>query len=385
VKLDPLTDYSSRDAAPDLAEAAAGPRVWQDPNTNAYYVTHYEDVAGLLDSAALTTRRLSENQTSMAADAHGVRDKMRARFARWPLFSDGEYHDRLRERLSGVFKDGEDEAGRRAAALLARVLPRDGAAFDWLGTVAEPLAAEVLALLLGVGSEEARTVASFGVPVVDSLAMPLKDKEGMGLAVAGMDALAQWLAARLGAGAADTPFLDALAAVAADPALGPEAAAGALAQVVTGAFDPLASAATMLALVATPQALGTLSERALVEEALRLATPFRFARRFTREPVEVAGVRIPGRALVLLCLGSANLDAGRFPCPLRPAEGRPGHAAFSRGRHYCPGAELVRGALAATARTLAASRSAFVTTQVHYARELNILRYARAEGALVPF
>lgn len=389
MRLDPLADYSRLDANVLMAEiAAAGSRVWQDPETNAFYVVRYDDVVGLLNSNRLTTRRLSENQRSMSAGDHGVRDEMRSRFARWPLFSDGEYHERLRAGLAGVFKDPEGRALDRVATLVAKTLPTDGQPIDWVATVAEPLAVEVLALVLGVETAEAREVARLGVPVIDSLAMPLKDREHMAAAVAGMDGLAEWLQRRLrepATAATQSPLLAALAAITKDPHLGPDAASGALAQVVTGAFDPLTAAAVVLGLTATPRAQTELSVRDLVEEALRLCTPFRFARRFALEPIDLAGVRIPRDALILLCLGSANLDAERFGCPHQAAAGRPAHAAFSRGTHYCPGAELVRGGLTALATSLTEARLAFQPTDVLRARELNILRFVRVSGSVARY
>jgi cytochrome P450 len=80
-----------------------------------------------------------------------------------------------------------------------------------------------------------------------------------------------------------------------------------------------------------------------VDEFLRYNAPVCMATlRFTREPVNVRGVEIPGKELVMLSLGAANRDPRRFPDPdrLMLRRGDPGHLAFGYGIHRCLGAFL---------------------------------------------
>jgi cytochrome P450 PksS len=82
-----------------------------------------------------------------------------------------------------------------------------------------------------------------------------------------------------------------------------------------------------------------------IEELLRLATPIDVAtERYARQDVEVAGVRIPRGALVLVAIVSANADELRFADPQRLDLGRQDnhHLAFGHGAHYCLGAPLAR-------------------------------------------
>ncbi|MEU3752922.1 cytochrome P450 [Streptomyces olivoreticuli] len=67
------------------------------------------------------------------------------------------------------------------------------------------------------------------------------------------------------------------------------------------------------------------------------------------EDVEIGGVTIPAGESVLILLGSASRDPGRFPDPDRFDIGRPrtgtggaGHLAFGHGIHHCLGAPLAR-------------------------------------------
>jgi cytochrome P450 len=83
-----------------------------------------------------------------------------------------------------------------------------------------------------------------------------------------------------------------------------------------------------------------------VEEMLRYEGPVETTTyRFTTEPLEIAGERIPGGGeLVLIALADADRDPARFPDPdrfdIHRAAG--GHLAFGHGVHYCLGAPLAR-------------------------------------------
>lgn len=83
-----------------------------------------------------------------------------------------------------------------------------------------------------------------------------------------------------------------------------------------------------------------------VEEILRYEGPIKNATwRFAADPVEIAGVTIPGGGSeVLVALASASHDPSRYPDPAtfdirRDASG---HLAFGHGIHFCPGAALAR-------------------------------------------
>ncbi|GGM80672.1 cytochrome P450 [Longimycelium tulufanense] len=82
-----------------------------------------------------------------------------------------------------------------------------------------------------------------------------------------------------------------------------------------------------------------------VEEVLRYRCPLELAaRRFTREPVEANGVRIPEGQTVQVVLAAANRDPRQFPDPDRfdIARQDTSHVAFGHGAHFCVGAALGR-------------------------------------------
>lgn len=81
-----------------------------------------------------------------------------------------------------------------------------------------------------------------------------------------------------------------------------------------------------------------------IEEMLRLESPVQGLFRTTTRETVLAGQTIPERAPVFLVFGSANHDAAAFENPdeLLLDGDRGPHLAFSRGEHFCLGANLAR-------------------------------------------
>ncbi|WP_225839543.1 cytochrome P450 [Streptomyces sp. NK08204] len=82
-----------------------------------------------------------------------------------------------------------------------------------------------------------------------------------------------------------------------------------------------------------------------IEEFLRYDGPVNPGiARFARENIEIAGVRIPRGATVLVASAIADRDPARFPDPDRLDITRRdnAHLAFGHGIHYCLGAPLAR-------------------------------------------
>ncbi len=107
---------------------------------------------------------------------------------------------------------------------------------------------------------------------------------------------------------------------------------------------------SIIALLGNPEQLTLLQERpdlaaAVVEEVLRYDGPMELAAwRFTTEPVEIGGTRIPAGEPVLIALAAAHRDPARFPEPDRfdlTRSDNP-HLGFGHGVHHCLGAPLAR-------------------------------------------
>lgn len=84
---------------------------------------------------------------------------------------------------------------------------------------------------------------------------------------------------------------------------------------------------------------------AFIEEALRMHSPTKIDFRLARKTTTLGGVPIKAGTVLMLCLGAANRDPGKFE---NPHEFRPDrknvreHIAFGRGIHTCAGAPLAR-------------------------------------------
>lgn len=83
---------------------------------------------------------------------------------------------------------------------------------------------------------------------------------------------------------------------------------------------------------------------AVVEESVRLESPFRLMPRMATEDTMLRNTRIPAGSRVLVMIGAANRDERRFADPERfdPERDTRGHLAFGHGIHFCLGASLAR-------------------------------------------
>ncbi len=81
-----------------------------------------------------------------------------------------------------------------------------------------------------------------------------------------------------------------------------------------------------------------------IEEGLRYETPLTTVQRFTTEDTELEGVQIPARAVIGVCIGSANRDERRWARPEEFDIFRPHlpHISFAAGEHTCLGLHLAR-------------------------------------------
>ncbi|MEV4897900.1 cytochrome P450 [Nonomuraea sp. NPDC055795] len=83
---------------------------------------------------------------------------------------------------------------------------------------------------------------------------------------------------------------------------------------------------------------------AVIEESLRLLTPFAMMARSTTRTIEIGGATIPPDEMVTVWLAAANRDPRVFAAPELFDLGRATnpHLAFGRGIHFCLGAPLAR-------------------------------------------
>ncbi|MGV9316869.1 cytochrome P450 [Streptomyces sp. NPDC003691] len=255
-----------------------------------------------------------------------------------------------------AFGSGPVEGLREAVSAL--VEPRVAALVaagggDWMAGLATPLPTLVIGRILGLPDADADRLTAWsdaGVELLGGLAGPARTGE-LALEVI---AFTGYLRERLDAAAAEPAggLVDEIAAARADGRLSGDEAASLLLQLVTAGSESttglLGGAARLLAadpglqdrVRAEPALLA-----AVVEEALRLESPFRGHFRVTTRTAELGGVRLPAGARLMLLWGAANRDPAAFDEPDRPDPGRTAvraHTAFGRGIHFCLGARLAR-------------------------------------------
>jgi cytochrome P450 len=94
-----------------------------------------------------------------------------------------------------------------------------------------------------------------------------------------------------------------------------------------------------------------------VEEVLRLDAPVQGLFRRAKRDIEIAGVRIPAGATVVLSWGAANRDPAKFAAPNDVALARGNsrqHLSFGLGAHFCVGSQLARAELVTAFKILLA-------------------------------
>ncbi|HLX47491.1 MAG TPA: cytochrome P450 [Streptosporangiaceae bacterium] len=275
-------------------------------------------------------------------------------FSRHMLNVDPPVHTRLRRLVSRAFVPSRiaalEPAIRAIADSLLDELDAAGpdATVDLVEGYAYPLPFAVIGELLGIpAADRPRLHAWFGVLLTGWAGDPPAE------AVEASDGIVAYLhelvAAKRRSGAGD---LVSVLVAAEDDALTTQELLSTLFQLVVAGQDTTASLigngvvalldhpGQLEALLADPGQLPT-----AIDELIRFTAPVPHATfRLTTEPVTIDGVQIPPREQVLVCLGSANRDPGRFPAPdvldIRGGDGP--NLGFGHGIHYCLGAPLAR-------------------------------------------
>jgi cytochrome P450 len=258
------------------------------------------------------------------------------------LTSDGDEHERHRRpfarplRRDAVRERFSDFVHAEAERLIEEVAPRGGA--DVRPAVAGPLAATVMAELLGLQAVGTKRLIGWYAAIVDATsglsagrAVP---EEGRRAAAELRAATEQVLGGRA-AGGLSPQEVSSNAAVLLFGGI--ETTEGA----ITGALLNLLSHKDQLALVrAEPGLLAN-----ALEESMRIEPPAASIDRYATRDLELGGAQIRRGDLVTISLAAANRDPAVFPDPDRFDVRRRNavrHVAFAHGPHVCIGMHLAR-------------------------------------------
>lgn len=323
-------------------------------------VTRYEDVlAGLRDPVTFSNQlsRKFAGGHSPYEDSDEVKAVLAAAcpYVDALAFADGDLHSKHRRMVLRGFsarriRQLEGVIATLAAGLLDS-LPRDKE-IDFWKDACNPLPIQVMADILGVHPDDAPRMKVWADAQVTRLNGQASEDEEEAIEIAHtMVEFHQYIIAQIKkrqerpsddflgdlVAGSDGMSLVELVHVCAQLLIG---GAETTASLIASLLDYLADRPDLVAeLRADHSKIAT-----LVEEVLRIQSPIKLVYRVTTRDVELGGQLIPGNTVVLLMLGSANLDPEVYPGPLDVDVSRSGlrHTAFGYGPHLCVGATLAR-------------------------------------------
>jgi pimeloyl-[acyl-carrier protein] synthase len=280
------------------------------------------------------------------------------------LTKDPPDHTRLRKLVARAFSPRVVEQQRPMVQaivndLLAQASRQEGV--DLIRAVAAPLPAQVIAALLGVPQEDWSKFKQWSDGVIsfdrDAILRSARN-------TARLDAyFRDMIAARR-----EEPREDMLSAL-----VRARDEQGALTEdemvvqcivLLTGGHETTTQAlgSTLATLAKQPEVWQELREHpglvpGIVDECLRLESPFQFNNRVAREDLEIAGQPIRKGEFVWLWVAAANRDPRQFDLPdlidpHRSGDMHLSHLAFGGGIHYCLGAALAQLELRTALTTL---------------------------------
>jgi cytochrome P450 len=341
-----------------LRESA--PLVWSDEFFGgAWLVSRHADVDMVLRDARFSAQRTG----GWVMRGHGPRGELRGfqrLFARAMIFLDAPDHLRIRQVLSTAFRasDLQRLVPRLDQAITDRLDTIDAhAGFDFVSSVARPLPAQAIAMLMGVephaatgefmaGSDELADFLGASEPTREQA---LHAQAALLSMAAAFDAALQ-RRRREGEDPARDDILDRL--LRAESAGQIRGSAELLAQCVMLLFAGHETTRHLLAnglqiLLAQPGAWHALrNDRSLlsaaVRELLRFDSPVQYTGRRVAAPLRLHGQNLRRGDLVVALIGAANRDPGQYERPdeLDFTRRAAPSLAFGQGPHVCLGAAL---------------------------------------------
>lgn len=318
-----------------------------------WYLTRHQDAA-----LALADRRfLRQSPTgSVLMSKDGQTPEAIDRILRpWMFYNDPPDHTRLRKVCGAAFNAQNPETlDARVEQVVNDLLDpvADADSFDIIAHLTRPLPVTIIFGLLGAPSSDYQQVDTWLEFVYDAL--DSGSDEGMARAVPTFEAMGEYFRAlvREKARQPGTDIISILAgALDREDGMSEDEIVGNLVLIL------LAGLETTRHLIGTSihSLLTHPDQRALLEanpdlitnavwEFLRYESPFQKITRWTGQPVELDGKTIPEGEMIVVLLGAACRDPGKYPDPdhLDITRDPSGHIGFGRGIHHCLGWELAR-------------------------------------------
>jgi cytochrome P450 len=321
--------------------------VWRDPESGAWYIYRYDDVAAVLSDA----RTFSSNFGELLAEHHDGLGEGNI------LAMDPPRHDQLRSLVSQAFTPRaiaqlEGRIGQLTEELLNQT--HGATELELVADLAYPLPVTVIAELLGVPATDRARFKEWADVLLEQGIRDPRDESAIATARAQVqhfhDYLREYVGDRRAQPRSDL-LSDLVAAEIAGQRLSDNEIVGfATILLIAGHITTTLllgntilcldeNLAAQAALRADPTAIPT-----AIEEALRFRSPVPMTARVTTAEVQLADQAIGSKQLIYPSLCSANHDERKFNRPdefLIDRHPNP-HLAFGRGIHFCLGAPLAR-------------------------------------------
>ena len=342
-----VTDPAFSITSPEVHEARE--RNWYATTPYGIAVLRYEQVNKLLKHRNL-------RQGSIAWPAHnGVTEGPFAEWFRsWILNKEGEEHHRLRRLMNPAFSpkligDLVPRFQALANELIDNFAEPDRCEF--VGEFAEPYAARVIAIMLGLPEEEWKVISTESTTI--GLALGVTIKEDLPKIEAALQRLYEYCDALIAdrrANPADD-FVTALvnASRPEDGRLSDTELRDAMVLLIFGGFDTTRNqlGLAMQTFMANPDQWRLLAERpelggAAVEEVMRVNPTVRWVTREVIEDFEYEGLLLKSGTTVHLYSESAGTDPRVFEGGFDITAERKPHFGFGGGAHHCLGHFVAR-------------------------------------------
>ena len=352
---DPFQHYA------DLRQEAP---VYQDPTTNIFHVSRFEDVRHVLQHPQTfsgKTRRASDPQSPRQKNVNTLFETQGWLPSATLIGRDEPNHKQMRAMFNEAFRPAKinamDPFVQETAESLFENFSAQGQC-DWVQAMAVPLPLTIIVKQMGAPTEDLWLIKSWTDAFFKRISMMLSEDEEIACIEKEIEAQHYF-----------QPIFDRLRAHPDDSLLSDlvnreipewgrtlsneELHAEMMADTFVGGSETTTNAlsAGIKLLIENPgvwEQLNTDQEtylRPFIEEVLRLESPVQMLLRRATENTTIGDTDIPEGALIGVRYGAANRDDSQFSCPAEIDLNRkkPGaHLAFGSGIHHCLGAPLAR-------------------------------------------
>lgn len=340
--------------------------ILMDPNLNAYFFGHYEDVSRILCSPSFTTAPLADRAEPVMGDR--VLAQMEGQ----------EHHSKRRSVLSGLsgklFRERYAAMVEQVTGQLLAEHMRLGK-IDLINDFGKPYSVLVTLKVLGIPTDRYKDIAVWHAGVAAFITNLKMTSEQRAYSLSCSHQLIEYLTPIVNEQKTqnDGSLISILCNAESDgQKMTTSEVVALILNVILAAVEPADKTLAYLFhhLLTSPGQLDRVrGDRQLLSaalgETLRLTSPVQLIPRQTREDVSVAGVHLPEGTLVFCMVGAANRDPSIFQDPSvfildrkRGAKTGPehvkaaNHLAFGAGKHVCVGAAFSRLQIELTANLL---------------------------------